>query len=178
MKVHKLVVTGPFSAGKTAFIRTASDIEIVTTEKRISASQLVPDGKSETTVAMDYGQKRMTAGSAVADVLLHLYGTPGQARFEFMWPILSRETAAFILVLDSTDRASFMDVKQILRTFRKWANVPYVVVANKQDLPQALAPEKIHRALSLSADILVIPCVAFDKSAVVEVLNQVCTLLD
>jgi len=171
MKTHKLIVTGPFSAGKTEFVRAASDIDIVSTERRISASQSVPDGKTDTTVAMDYGQKRM------AEAVLHLYGTPGQTRFEFMWPILSRDMDAFILVLDSTDQASFMDVKQILRTFRKRAKVPYVVVANKQDLPRAMSPKKIHKILSLSANVLVLPCVAFDKQAVEKVLRQVCELL-
>jgi signal recognition particle receptor subunit beta len=54
---------------------------------------VVRDGKEETTVAMDYGQVRMP------EYTLHLYGTPGQARFEFMWPILSREMDGFIVLV-------------------------------------------------------------------------------
>lgn len=172
MKTYKLVVTGPFNAGKTEFVRAASDIDIVTTERRISDPGVVRDGKEETTVAMDYGQMRMS------DCILHLYGTPGQARFEFMWPILSREMDAFIVVMDSTDRASWIDVTPLIRTFRKYTKAPYVVVANKQDAPSAQAPEAIRKALSLADNIPVLPCVALQKASVLNILKQVRQLLN
>lgn len=172
MKACKLVVTGPFNAGKTEFVRTASDIEIVTTERRISDPEVLREGKDETTVAMDYGQVRLP------ESVLHLYGTPGQVRFEFMWPILSREMDAFILLVDSTDRASWMDVAPLIRTFRKFTKAPYVVVANKQDAPAAQSPEAIRKALSLPENVLVLPCVATQKAAVVKVLGQVQQLLE
>ncbi|HOT90526.1 MAG TPA: ADP-ribosylation factor-like protein [Anaerolineae bacterium] len=171
MKTYKIVVTGPFNAGKTAFIRTVSDIDMVTTERRISDPQVAATVKPETTVAMDYGQKRL------GDALLHLYGTPGQMRFEFMWPILAKEMDAFVLLVDSTDRTSLMDAKQVIRLFRKQAKVPYVVAANKQDRPVALPPAEIRRLLSLSDNIAVMPCVAQDKASVVSVLERVCQLL-
>ncbi len=171
MKTYKLVVTGPFNTGKTAFVRVASDIDIVTTERRISDPGVVRDGKEETTVAMDYGQVRMP------EYTLHLYGTPGQARFEFMWPILSREMDGFIVLVDSSDRASWIDVTPIIRTFRKYTKAPYVVVANKQDEPSTQAPEVIRKALSLPDNVLVLPCVALEKASVVKVLEQVRQLL-
>ena len=167
MKAYKIVVTGPFNAGKTAFIRTISDITMVTTERRISDPQIAATVKSETTVAMDYGQKRL------GDALLHLYGTPGQVRFEFMWSILAKEMDAFVLLVDSTDRASFMDAKQVIRQFRKQAKVPYVVAANKQDQAVALPPADVQRFLSLSDGIAVMPCVARNKASVLKVLEHV-----
>ncbi len=166
MKAYKILVTGPFNAGKTAFVRTASDIDIVTTERKITDPNL--EGvKEETTVAMDYGQTR------VDKVLLHLYGTPGQSRFEFMWDILSREMDAFILVVDSQDRSSLMEAKQILRLFKKKSKVPFVVVANKQDVEPRLSQDEIARALGLSEETLLLPCVALDKQSVREVLARV-----
>jgi len=166
MKAYKILVTGPFNAGKTAFVRTASDIDIVTTERKITDPNL--EGvKEETTVAMDYGQTR------VDKVLLHLYGTPGQSRFEFMWDILSREMDAFILVVDSQDRSSLMEAKQILRLFKKKSKVPFVVVANKQDAEPRLSQEEIARALGLSEETPLLPCVALDKQSVREVLARV-----
>ena len=66
--VYKVLVTGPFNAGKTEFTRTISDIPIVTTERRISDH--FQSVKDETTVAMDYGQFKLDGD------LFHLYGTP------------------------------------------------------------------------------------------------------
>jgi uncharacterized protein len=171
VKTYKIVITGPFNAGKTAFIHAVSDIAMVTTERRISAPTAVAATKSETTVAMDYGQKRL------GDAILHLYGTPGQARFEFMWSILAKEMDAFVLLVDSTDQVSLLDAKQVMRQFRKQAKVPYVVVANKQDDRTAMSPVEIQRRLALSQDVVVMPCVAREKESVLQVLEHVRQLL-
>jgi signal recognition particle receptor subunit beta len=69
----KVVVTGPFGAGKTEFIRNVSEIDIVTTERTLTTRE--KQIKTETTVAMDFG--RLTMGRNI----LHLFGTPGQPRF-------------------------------------------------------------------------------------------------
>lgn len=171
MRAYKIVITGPFNAGKTAFIHSVSDIAMVTTERRISDPGVVTGAKSETTVAMDYGQKRLD------DAMLHLYGTPGQTRFEFMWSILAKEMDAFVLLVDSADKVSLMDAKQVMRRFRKQAKVPYVVVANKQDHCAAMPPAEIQRLLAVSKDVAVIPCVAREKESVLQVLKHVRRLL-
>lgn len=170
MKQYKVLITGPFNAGKTEFVRQASDIEIVDTNRRITDPQ-VREIKEETTVAMDYGHAR------VGGTLLHLYGTPGQARFEFMWNILSHDMDAFVVVVDSSDRASLMDVKQIIRLFRKQAKVPYLVAANKQDSASALPPQELARLLGLDEKVPVVPCVAVDKKSIRGVLEQIVQLL-
>ena len=82
MQTVKMVVTGPFNAGKTQFIRSISEIDVVSTERRISTE--AERVKDETTVAMDFG--RITVDQ---DLILYLFGTPGQKRFDFMWEILS-----------------------------------------------------------------------------------------
>jgi signal recognition particle receptor subunit beta len=74
----KIVVTGPFNAGKTEFIRSVSEIDVVSTEKKITAA--AEKIKETTTVAMDFG--RITVDN---DLVLFLFGTPGQKRFDFMW---------------------------------------------------------------------------------------------
>ncbi len=170
MKQCKVLITGPFNAGKTEFVRQASDIEIVDTNRRITDPQ-AQAVKEETTVAMDYGQVR------VGGMLLHLYGTPGQARFEFMWDILSTDMDFFIVVVDSCDRASLMDVKQILRLFRKHKKIPYLIAANKQDGTAPIAPEELRRALSVDEKVPIVPCIARDKKSVHQVLEQVTHLL-
>jgi len=95
----KIVVTGPFGAGKTAFIQTISQIDVVSTERRIT--RRAPAGQEETTVALDYG--RVTLGRTT----LSLFGTPGQKRFDFMWEILSKEMDGFVMLVDSTETRTF-----------------------------------------------------------------------
>ena len=174
--VYKVVVTGPFNAGKTEFIRTVSDIPIVTTEERISDD--LKSVKDETTVAMDYGQARLD------DDLFHLYGTPGQPRFDFMWDILSKEMHAFILLVDSCDRRELETLveereqaRRLIRIFRRKNRVPYLVVANKQDVENALPVQAIRKALGLDEKTPIVPCVAVDKASVRNVLKELKTLV-
>lgn len=160
----KVVITGAFNAGKSAFIRTISEIPVVSTERRIT------DGmarvKEETTVAMDYGQ--VTIGGR----LFHLFGTPGQARFEFMWDILSKEADALLLLVDSTDRSSFTMARRILRRLRGRRRIPFLVVATKQDGRKAMPPEEIAMALGVQPPSFVVPCDARNKQSVRAVLMR------
>ena len=77
----KIVVTGPFNSGKTELIRSVSEIDVISTEKKITSE--IEKIKESTTVAMDFG--RITVDD---DLILFLFGTPGQKRFDFMWEIL------------------------------------------------------------------------------------------
>ena len=101
MSVYKIVVTGPFASGKTSFVKTGSDIEIVETEKSITTED--KGIKALTTVAMDFGRVDLNGDK------VHLYGTPGQTRFAFMWEILAKEMNGFIVLVDATDTPSFPD---------------------------------------------------------------------
>ena len=161
MKALKIVVTGPFNAGKTEFIRSISEIEVVATERKITNPLRAV--KEETTVAMDFG--RVTLG----DKLLHLFGTPGQPRFDFMWEVLSKEMQGFIVLADSTTPESFAEVERMLKLFQQYAAAPYLVVANKQDLEGALSPKEIQKALKVKE---VLPCIATDKGSVEKVLHE------
>ncbi len=166
MKRYKVVILGPFNAGKTAFVRTASDMEVLTTERRNSDLEAARI-KAETTVALDYGQVRLS------DRLLHLYGTPGQERFDFMRTIVGRNADVLLLLVDSTDRGSLMEAMQILRAARRtWRNVPYLVVANKQDGRRTLSTETIARLLKLPRTAPVVPCIARDRESVLGVLQK------
>ena len=168
-RVYKVLVTGPFNAGKTEFTRTISDIPIVTTERRISDH--FQSVKDETTVAMDYGQFKLDGD------LLHLYGTPGQPRFEFMWDILSREMDAFVILVDSHDRQGLVQAKRLIRTFRRKSRVPHLVVANRQDMDNALPVEAIGKVLGLDEKTPVVPCVATDRASVRSALEELRRLL-
>jgi uncharacterized protein len=165
MQTVKMVVTGPFNSGKTEFIQSVSEINVVSTERKISsAAERV---KNTTTVAMDFG--RITVDQ---DLVLYLFGTPGQKRFDFMWEILSEGMLGFIVMVDSTRPETFREARSILETFRAYAPTPYVVAANKQDLPDAWDLEDIRLALRLSSNVKLLPCVAKKKQAVKTVLLE------
>ena len=165
MQTVKMVVTGPFSAGKTEFIRSISEIDVISTERKISCE--AERVKEETTVAMDFG--RITVDQ---DLVLYLFGTPGQRRFDFMWEILSEGMLGFIVLIDSVRAETFREAKHILEIFRSYAPTPYVVAANKQDLSDAWSPEDLRIALKIDSDIKVLPCVATDKEQVKNVLLE------
>jgi small GTP-binding protein len=165
MQTVKMVVTGPFSSGKTQFIQTVSEIDVVATERKISSeSERI---KETTTVAMDFG--RITVDD---DLVLYLFGTPGQKRFDFMWEILSEGMLGFVVMVDSSRPETFREARRILETFRAYAPTPYVVSANKQDLPDAWEPEDMRIALRLSPEVKLLPCVATDKEAVKNALLE------
>ena len=160
----KIVVTGPFDAGKSQFIQTISEIQVVATERKITTEDR--QIKAETTVAMDFG--RFTLG----DQALHMFGTPGQPRFEFMWEILAKEMDGFVILVDSTRPETFEQAQKLINLFTRIAPVPFVVAANKQDLPGAMRSHRVREALDLAPDILVLPCVATDRDSVFSVLVQ------
>jgi small GTP-binding protein len=165
MQTVKMVVTGPFNAGKTEFIRAISEIDVVSTERKISdpTSRV----KKETTVAMDFG--RITVDN---ELVLYLFGTPGQKRFDFMWEILSEGMLGFVVLVDSVRPETFREARRILDIFRGYATTPYVVAANKQDMQDAWPPNDLRIALKVDPNIKLLPCVASDKESVKHVLLE------
>lgn len=165
MQTVKMVVTGPFNSGKTAFIQSVSEIDVVSTERKISTE--AERIKETTTVAMDFG--RITVDD---DLVLYLFGTPGQKRFDFMWEILSEGMLGFVVMVDSARPETFREARGILQTFRAYAPTPYVVAANKQDLDDAWEVEDLRIALGLDSKVKMLPCVANNRKQVKSVLLE------
>ncbi len=166
MQTVKMVVTGPFSSGKTEFIRSISEIEVVSTEREVT-SEAELQVKGGTTVAMDFG--RITVDD---DLVLYLFGTPGQRRFDFMWEILAEGMLGFIVMVDSAKPETFREAKSILETFRAYAPTPYVVAANKQDHPDAWSTEDLRIALRIEPEVKLLPCIGKNKDSVRDVLLE------
>lgn len=165
MQAVKMVITGPFSAGKTSFIGAVSEIDVVSTERRItSAAEQI---KETTTVAMDFG--RITVDD---DLVLYLFGTPGQRRFDFMWEILSEGMLGFVVLIDSTKPETFREAKRILETFQGYASTPFVVAANKQDHEDAWQIDDLRIILKLDDSVKLLPCVSLQKESVKNVLLE------
>lgn len=165
MQTVKMVVTGPFNSGKTAFIQSVSEIDVVSTERKISSE--AERIKETTTVAMDFG--RITVDD---DLVLYLFGTPGQKRFDFMWEILAEGMLGFIVMVDSARPETFREARGILQTFRAYAPTPYVVAANKQDLEDSWEVDDLRIALNLDPKVKMLPCVATEKETVKKVLLE------
>ncbi|MCS7106349.1 MAG: GTP-binding protein [Candidatus Aenigmarchaeota archaeon] len=125
--VPKILVTGPFGAGKSSTIHSLS-------EKAVSIDKL------GTTIALDHGY--IEKKGLVCDI----FGTPGQERFDWILKILARDVWGVILVVDSTKPETFERAKEMLEKVRGY-EIPFVVFANKQDLPEALSVEEIKKVL-------------------------------
>jgi hypothetical protein len=169
MAVYKIIITGPFNSGKSTFIATISDMDVVKTERRITTEDR--GIKEVTTVAMDYGRVKL------GDDILHLNGTPGQTRFRFMWDILATEMSAFIVLVDSTDPASFPEARDLIESFSAINPVPYLIVGTKADMPGAANITQIRRGTQAEDFVTVMPCSATQKSSVRQVLLQVVELI-
>src|SRR6478672_3476541 len=159
----KIVVTGPFAAGKTTLIRTISEITVLSTEKDITDE--TRSRKAETTVAMDFG--RITIDR---DLVLYLFGTPGQDRFDFMWEILGEGMLGYVLLVDAEREDSLAEAIGILKAFRGMARVPFVVALNRAEALDADAEARIRDVLELAPEMPLLPCDATDKESVKSVL--------
>lgn len=123
MPMFKIVFAGPVGSGKSTAIKTLSDFEPVESEEL--ASDAVKDMKSHTTVAMDYGGIELDR-----DTQIHLYGTPGQTRFSFIWSIVKENAIGTILLIDHTYRITADELMEYLLTFDDGAT-PLVVGITK-----------------------------------------------
>lgn len=121
MKNQKLIFTGPVGAGKTTAIAAISDVEPLTTDE--VATDMTSSLKAATTVAMDYGI--MNLGN---NERLHLYGTPGQERFDFMWDILVEKGIGLVLLLNNSNPDPFQDMQFFLNSFEKFIGETSVVI--------------------------------------------------
>ena len=161
----KVVVTGPFAAGKTTFIQAVSETAVVSTEQRVSDA--TASLKRQTTVAMDFG--RLTIDS---DLVLSLFGTPGQKRFDFMWEILAEGMLGFIVLVDAARAESLAEAGEILAFFRDIASVPYVVAVNKAGTDAHAAVAEVRGQLQLPDAVRVVACDARQRDSVKAVLIE------
>ena len=142
MSQFKIIFTGPVGAGKTTAINSISDTPPEKTDA--SASDMTKTRKSSTTVALDYGVMNLPGGEK-----LHLYGTPGQERFDFMWDILVTGGIGLVLLLDNTRADPFQDMRFFLDTFEKFISQTTVAIGVTQmDLSSTPTIDEYHIQLN------------------------------
>lgn len=142
MQLKKIVIAGTPGAGKTTFINTISQIKTVNTDRR--ATDKTSLLKSHTTVGMDFGKIKL-----YDNLVLHLYGTPGQSRFNFMWEVLITKADAYILLVAANRPEEFPEVRQIMTFMNRLIAVPMIVGLTHVDAENALSASQVAAGIGL-----------------------------
>ncbi|QNP70243.1 ATP/GTP-binding protein [Streptomyces roseirectus] len=163
----KIVVAGGFGVGKTTLVTAVSEITPLQTEALMTQASAATDDlsatpdKLTTTVAMDFG--RLTLDD---DLVLYLFGTPGQQRFWFMWDDLVRGAIGAVVLADTR---RLKDCFPALDYFESYG-LPYVVAVNHFDGTERYEPEDVREALTIPQKVPVVVMDARRRNTVIETL--------
>jgi signal recognition particle receptor subunit beta len=163
----KIVIAGGFGVGKTTLVGSVSEITPLTTEAIMTSAGVGVDdtrqvpGKTTTTVAMDFGRI-----SIDHDLILYLFGTPGQTRFWFMWDELVRGAIGAVVMVDTRRLADCFAAID----FFEHRRLPYLVAINCFDGVQYHDDNDVREALAISTEVPVLSCDARSRESTKHIL--------
>ena len=166
----KIVVAGGFGVGKTTFVGAVSEIDPLRTEALVTQESEGQDDiskvqqKQTTTVAMDFG--RITLAE---NLVLYLFGTPGQRRFWFMWDDLVTGAIGAVVLVDTRR----LDDSFAAVDYFEAKGLPFIVALNQFDDAQQFGPEEIREALAIPSHIPVITVDARDRESAKRALVRI-----
>ncbi|RCV55883.1 GTP-binding protein [Marinitenerispora sediminis] len=163
----KILVAGGFGAGKTTMVGSVSEISPLSTEELMTEASLGVDDldgveeKTTTTVALDFGRITISA-----ELVLYLFGTPGQQRFWFMWDELALGSLGAVVLADTRR----LDTCFPSVDFFERRGIPFIVAVNCFDGAYRYEPEEVREALSIADGIPIVLCDARVRDSSKEVL--------
>jgi uncharacterized protein len=172
MEIMNLVVTGTVGAGKSTFIRAVNEMKVVTPDRYTTGDEafLPPD---TTTASIDFETLQFDEEMAI-----HIYGTPSQVRFDFMWEILIERAHAYVVLIAAHRPSEFHYARRILNFMNQHAQIPMIIGITHNDCEDAWCPEDIALALGYQNSTKQPPIVAVNTQDRESVAMALITLME